>query len=526
MSRLFAQYRCPPAKGSRSGPYTDRLTCAFGSLRRETDAARYAIVSEVGRITTCICTIIACLVVAFWHSYQLTLVILGTVPVIVAVTVVIEIMVTPLMIAEKNITAAAASRVERSTSSIATVKAFNAENYEIQGFFALAERGKAVYDRITLLWGFRAGFVQFLLLAMFVTGFWFGNWQVVTGRKSAGDVTIVFWASLLASSNMQMILPMLNLLDKGKVAMAALLETAYSPETETASSRPTSLTQAHTNSPPVADSKLSMQKHSFSQSSGELDKQQLQNLSSPPSAPILIPLQSEKRLLRGHVREASRSSKKSVGGVRQLRRIRLERFSGELALKNVTFHYPSRPAPAPPALNNVSLFLPARETTYIVGGSGSGKSTVGALLLNLYKPDSGSIEADEQGIEWLDDAWLRSQIGMVSQGASVVFEGTVHENVALGVVANGGKNGRKPQDVTRDEVIRACQAALLHEFVRDLPEGYDTVLSGERGASLSGGQRQRLAIARAYVRDPPVLIMGTCTIFFNMVGISFNNLRF
>ena len=205
-----------------------------------------------------------------------------------------------------------------------------------------------------------------------------------------------------------------------------------------------------------------------------------------------------------------RNGSLGVGGpaMRTMKKMHPSKFTGELALQDVTFHYPSRPHPAPAALQNVSLFLPARDTTYIVGGSGSGKSTVGSLLLGLYKPESGRIEADEQGIEWLDEKWLRGHIGMVSQGASVLFEGTVHDNVALGVVGVTGSKKRNPEDVTREEVMRACRAALFHDFVRDLPDGYDTMLSGERGASLSGGQRQRLAIARAYIRDPTVLVLG------------------
>ena len=191
---------------------------------------------------------------------------------------------------------------------------------------------------------------------------------------------------------------------------------------------------------------------------------------------------------------------------RYLRRIVPTSFSGELCLRNVTFHYPARPPPAAPALLNVTLYLPARETTYIVGTSGSGKSTVGALLCNLYSPQRGRIEADEQGYEWLNLAWLKSQIAMVSQNGAVLFEGSVHDNVAIGIVGSG--EGKKLEDVSREKVIEACRMALIHDFVRDLPEGYDTWLSGAKGASLSGGQRQRLALARAYIRDPIVLILG------------------
>lgn len=451
---------------------------------------REALSSVIGRIVTCLCTILACLIVAFWKSYQLTFVILGSAPLIVLVTVLVEVLVTPLIMAERNVNASAASRVERVTGAIATVKAFNAEKTELAAFIALTEKSRFLYNRVTVLWGFRAGFVQFLLLAMFVTGFWFGNHLVVTGKKTAGDVTIVFWATLLASSNMQMCLPMLNILDKAKVAMAALLETAHEVPDITALSRP--------------GSGDSIDKG--------LGSKESYIIGSPPASAesgAFLTVQPEKQLsiakrMRGHRRNGSKGQT-----VRTMKKMHPSKFTGELALQSVTFHYPSRPAPAPPALKKVSLFLPAKDTTYIVGGSGSGKSTVGSLLLGLYKPESGRVEADEQGIDWLDETWLRGHIGMVSQGASVIFEGTVHENVALGVVGVTEDKKRKPEEVSREEVIRACKAALFHDFVDDLPDGYDTMLSGERGASLSGGQRQRLALARAYVRDPTVLILGT-----------------
>jgi ATP-binding cassette subfamily B (MDR/TAP) protein 1 len=159
-------------------------------------------------------------------------------------------------------------------------------------------------------------------------------------------------------------------------------------------------------------------------------------------------------------------------------------------------------------LSNVSLFLPARETTFIVGGSGSGKSTIAALLLRLYSPTSGSIHLDDQDVAFLDGRWAATHVAGVTQSC-LLFDASVHDNVAMGLAAPG--SARRPEDASREEVIEACRVALMHEFIRDLPDGYDTRL-GNGGANISGGQRQRLAIARARLRDPTVLILGTLSL--------------
>jgi ATP-binding cassette, subfamily B (MDR/TAP), member 1 len=185
-----------------------------------------------------------------------------------------------------------------------------------------------------------------------------------------------------------------------------------------------------------------------------------------------------------------------------IRKIVPRKCGGEINLHEVTFAYPSRSSF--PVLNNVTIYIPAFETTFIVGGSGSGKSTIAQLLLRMYDVQGGTISLDDQDVQYLDTSWTRQQIGAVSQGA-ILFDMTVHDNVAMGLAGPGSK--RRPQDATREEVIEACRTALLHRFIEDLPDGYDTRL-GNGGANLSGGQRQRLAIARAILRNPTVLILG------------------
>ncbi|NXG14454.1 ABCB8 protein, partial [Grallaria varia] len=170
---------------------------------------------------------------------------------------------------------------------------------------------------------------------------------------------------------------------------------------------------------------------------------------------------------------------------------------GRICFHRVSFSYPTRPGY--PVLQDFSLTLHPCQTVAIVGPSGGGKSTVAALLERFYEPTAGTITLDGHDIASLDPSWLRGQvIGFISQ-EPVLFATTIMENIRFG----------KP-GASDAEVYEAARLANADGFIRSFPEGYDTVV-GERGAALSGGQKQRIAIARALLKDPPVLILDEAT---------------
>ncbi|MFF3849932.1 ATP-binding cassette domain-containing protein [Streptomyces sp. NPDC002328] len=171
-----------------------------------------------------------------------------------------------------------------------------------------------------------------------------------------------------------------------------------------------------------------------------------------------------------------------------------DKVRGEIVLDNITFAYPDRP----PALEDLSLTIPAGQVTALVGATGSGKTTIAKLLMRFQNADGGSVLLDGRDVRELSRHDLRHAIGFVAQDP-FLFDGTVADNIRYGSFG-----------ASDEAVVEAATKAEAHTFVAALPDGYETVI-GERGAALSGGQRQRIALARAILKDAPVVILDEAT---------------
>ncbi|HII0537398.1 TPA: ATP-binding cassette domain-containing protein, partial [Staphylococcus aureus] len=170
-------------------------------------------------------------------------------------------------------------------------------------------------------------------------------------------------------------------------------------------------------------------------------------------------------------------------------------FNNQIQISNLYFNYGHRED----LLKDINITIPKDTFVALVGESGSGKSTLAKLLVNYYQAKQGDIQIDQKDIVSIENKSLRKNIGYVSQ-KNFFFSGSIIENLLLG----------NDKHITMDEIIWACKNAEIHDFIEELPQGYQTTLEAD-GDNFSGGQLQRLALARLYIKNPEVFILDEVT---------------
>ncbi|KAK9472668.1 P-loop containing nucleoside triphosphate hydrolase protein [Dipodascopsis tothii] len=361
--------------------------------------------------------------IGMYYSWQLTLVILASLPVLVVVGGATGGPLNKHIDDQNAENLAAAAVVDTAVSAVQTVKLMNGQACERGRFERAVGRATRFAGRAATMLALQQALCKFFVLVMFCQGFWFGKHLVNTGRLSSGEVTTVFFACNFLAQSVQAIAPQVMTIQKGVVAAVALQKITAAP-------------QVH----------------------------------------------------------------------RPAKGVTLQAVQGRITFADVSFAYPQRPQRL--VLDRADFAVAAGATTFVVGGSGSGKSTVGSLLLGLYPVADGQILVDGVGIQHLSTRWLRQHVTVVQQD-SVLFNESIAQNIALG--------GLVPDRVTAADIGHAARLALLEASIRDFEHGVDTVV-GKGGKNLSGGQRQRVAIARAIVRDSPVLVLDESTSALDIIS--------
>jgi ATP-binding cassette subfamily B (MDR/TAP) protein 1 len=374
----------------------------------------------LGAIFQQMSTFVLSLAQAFYFSWDLTLVTISSVPVIMAIVILIGRPMQKALTNQQGRLTEAQKYLTNALTAIETVKCFNGQEIELGKYVKKVGEAALWYYRVANAHSMQVGFLTFLASTIFVQGFYYGGVLINKQTKSPADVMTCFLSAIAAFQAAQGILPNIIVLEKGRSAGSTL------------------------------------------------------------------------RMIMAEVH----------GGVtveKPTNMLRPEYCKGEIDVRNLSFAYPARPGQL--ALDDVTMRIPSGEVTYLIGKSGSGKSTLSQLLMRFYTSAYGSISVDGIPLESLEVGWLRSNFTLVEQ-TSLLFNDTVFNNIAFG--------RRDLENVTKTDVMEAVEFALLQMMITDMPDGLDTIV-GYKGGTMSGGQRQRMALARARLRDAPILMLDEST---------------
>ncbi|KAH8669513.1 P-loop containing nucleoside triphosphate hydrolase protein [Tricladium varicosporioides] len=395
----------------------DGIASLLTRIQTQTREFQLAVSQPLGYFITELSGSILAICVALFYSWRLTLVLFTTIPVTAVLIIWISSKIGPAIDRQKIGLTRALKVANTSFSAIYIVKAFNGQEQEVWKYNTIIKRVAREYLIQARANAFQVGITRFMMIGIFVQGFWYGLYLAQRGLDS-GRIVTTFYACLFAIQGVVILLPHWMVIKKGMFA-------------------------------------------------GETIRK------------IIIQMQNQHKsaIITGTL-------KPNI-------------CEGDIEIKEVTFSYPSNPRQQ--VLTRSTFFFPAHETTFVIGKSGSGKSTIGNLLLKYYSATSGEILVDSRPIQDLDVVWLRQNITLVQQD-SVLFNDTILQNIVFG----------RSDPVTEKDVLKAMSTADLAQTIKDLPEGLETIV-GISGKSLSGGQQQRVALARARLRDTPILILDEST---------------
>lgn len=495
----------------------------MAKFSRETDEVRIAASQTSGQIIESLATLLAGLILAFISCWSLTFVVLSTIPAMMIMVHFVQKRANVWHLMDMENMAKAGKVLEQSVQAITTVKAFNLQYRQVHELMQSIHQTIIAWNKLAWIYGGRLGVMAWMGLMMFATGFWYGGYLVQSNKATPGQVFTTFWSCVIVGNTVGPMIQQLTFLELGKVAAASLTKIVQpADEKDRIKTQLKSQIDETVSFSDGFESAIPSQENFVDSPNGDMDDMMTRIKKRVPSIELALPntptskssLYSDDKSTRRLLKKRSKLSHLPVSPTfaRPMKRIWPKRScEGELDLQHITFAYPSRPEDM--VLCDVSMFIPAKETTFILGQSGSGKSTISHLLLGLYDNYRGSILLDEQDLQYLDPVWRKAHISAIDQ-SSIIFDMNVHDNIALGLCGRVQEDVQFQQNhvpkLSRKRVIEACKMTLLDADIRNMPNGYDTKL-GVGGVDLSGGQKQRLALARAIIRDPTVLILDEAT---------------
>lgn len=342
-------------------------------VSRQIKELQTAVSQPLGFSIQAMVTAVVCLLVAVYTCWSLTLVILIGMPLALGFLAVISARIQVHIDTQKEHLAEATRAANRAFTAIEIVKAFNGQCYERKVFAKMVAKAAEAYREQAHANATIIGFIRLITLSMFVQGFWYGSRLVRRDQASAEDIMTTFWSCLMAMQSLELILPQMILLEKGRAAGAGLKALLVNVQ----------------------------------------GGRQALDMRGGGAVPKRCEGEIEIRDVSGREIEPQRNSI----------------LTDCPARGQVSFAYPSRPGQL--ALDRASFSIPSHETTFIIGKSGSGKSTLGNLILKVYEPLSGTITFDGNPLQHIDSEWLRKNVTLVQQ-QTVLFNETIFRNIAFG----------------------------------------------------------------------------------------------